>query len=193
MRQRQQLRGGVLPETAVQDYGKGKSEAQRFADDFRKEMLEDNSIIDDYGIRRKLKFNYPLVRVYRAEPLYDARSQSIMAPKFKTGFKDTHEHSPDVHADFLSKFDLNKHASSTSSYTPFVSTTLDKEIAINYARERLKEFPDVPVKIYTIESPYAIDVRHLHKMLKRNQEYIIAGRVPKNHIVSAKTISISQV
>jgi hypothetical protein len=187
MRQRRQPRGGVLPDDAVGNYGKGKDEAQRYADDFRKEMLEDNSIIDDDGERHKLKFNHPIVRTYRAEPVYDARSQSIIAPRFKEGFPDTYSERPGLHNDMRRSYGLARHASSTASYTPFVSTTVDKEIAKQYARKRLKDFPDLPVKIYTIESPYAIDVRHFRQTLNRNQEYVIPGRVPRHHIVATET------
>jgi hypothetical protein len=190
MPRRRHIRGGVLPDTAVAVYGKGKDEAQRFADDFRKELLEDNSIVDDDGNIHRLKFNHPIVTTYRAEPVYDSRSQSIIAPKFKEGFPDTHLHNPDLHTSMSNEYGLNRHASSTSSYTPFVSTTVDKTIATKYARDRLSEFPDIPVKIYTIKSPYAIDVQNFHKMLKRNQEYVIAGRVPRHHIVNTETYDI---
>jgi hypothetical protein len=184
-----QTRGGILPDNSVENYGKGEEEAQRYADDFKREMLVDNTIIDDYGEKHTLEYNKPIVRLYRAEPVYDitSKSKSLIAPRFKEGFEDTHFHNPVLHRSMLSEYGLNRHASSTSSYTPFISTTLDKDIAKNFALNRLKEFPNVPVKIYTIESPDAIDVRGLHKMLNRNQEFVIAGHVPKNHIVNTET------
>jgi hypothetical protein len=181
-------RGGILPDNSVQNYGKGKEEAQRYADDFRREMLVDNTIIDDYGEKHTLEYNNPIVRLYRAEPVYDikSKSKSLIAPRFKEGFEDTHFQNPELHRSMLESYGLNRHASSTSSYTPFISTTLDKDIATKYALNRLEENPNVPVKIYTIESPHAIDVRGLHRMLNRNQEFVIAGRVPKNHIVKTE-------
>ena len=191
------LHGGVLGAEAIRDYGEGKEEAERYSKEFIADLKRDPKFKSHDGEQRVLKLNDDMVKLYRAEPVYEGSDMPLYAPRFKPGIRDpaarqrpnyyeskfkpgirdqaareTHEHE-------MQNFGVNEHLYSAAPYTPFVSTTPDFERAIHYAKERGAQHKKVPMRIYEITSPNAVDVSGFETNTE-NREFIIPGYVPKD-------------